>query len=718
MNMKKILLLLLTLALVLSIFASCNSTDANDGTDAPEKPTSDATDNPTEAPTDTPTDKPTETPTEKPTDNGNENGGEDEYDTITIAKALELCGEPGNLTTERYYIRATIVSIDNAQYGAMTIADDTGSIPVYGTYSADGEINYSAMEDKPYKGDEVLLYCTLQNYNGTKEVKSAWLISFKHVEIEIDESQYTDMSIADAREAAVGTKIKVDGVVARITYANGMVPMGVYLVDDTQSIYVYDGDLAQRVNIGNRVTVLGSKTYWILDSEKSNAQKFGYKGCCQLEDVTVLDIKTEGKPANISWVQESTVKDILDTPVTENVTSSIFKVNALVKKVPGSGFTNYYFFDLDGETGSYAYSQCNGNDFAWLDEFDGKICKVYLSPLNAKSTSSSCYFRFIPVAVFDEGFKFDTTKAAQHAVEYVGVTQFLSSYTGNPAKELATSVSSELLGFENATLSYTSSDENVVYFTTEGGKVIFNCKDAGKATVTVKGSFGGVDYSEDIEITVLPNATYESITIEEAKSKEVGEKVIIKGIVGPSLVNKSGFYLFDGTGMVAITLADASAFSELEIGYEVVLEGTRDCFKDADKTHAGQLAISNCTIVANYYGENDYHTFDFITDKDLKYIYDLDENEQHSDKVYVVKATVTLEETKYYTNIFLSGNGVSLRLYCSCASQYSFLKAFAGQEVTVEVAPCNWNNKTYYTGCVLSVTTADGTVVLNELNFQ
>ena len=506
---------------------------------------------------------------------------------------------------------------------------------------------------------------------------------------------------------------------ARITYANGMIPAGIILVDKTSSIYVYDGDLAGRVAVGNTISIGASKTYWILDSEKSNAQKFGYKGCCQLEDVTVLDIDNrDGNLIDLDWVQESTVKEIVDTPVTENITATIFKVNALVKKVPGSGFVNYYFFDLDGETGSYTYSQCNGGDFAWLDEFDGKICTVYLSPLNAKSTSSSCYFRFIPVAVIDEGFKFDTTKAAQHAVEYVGVTQFLSSYTGNPAKELATSVFSELLGFENAALSYTSSDENVVYFTTENGKVIFNCKDAGKATVTVKGSFGGVDYSEDIEITVLPNATYESITIEEAKSKEVGEKVIIKGIVGPSLVNKSGFYLFDGTGMVAITLADAASFSELEIGYEVVLEGTRDCFKDADKTHAGQLAISNCTLLANYYGEHDYHTFDFITDKDIKYIYDLDENEQYSDKVYVVKATVVVEEAQYYTNIFLSGNGVKLRLYSSSASQYSFLKAFAGQEVTVEVAPCNWNNKTYYTGCVLSVTAADGTTVINGLNFQ
>ena len=600
----------------------------------------------------------------------------------------------------------------------MTIADETGSIPVYGTYSRDGSINYSAMDDKPYKGDKVLLSCTLQNYNGTKEVKSAWLIYFEHVEVEIDESEYTDMSIADAREADIGTKIKVDGVVARITYANGMIPVGVYLVDDTQSIYVYDGDLAQRVTIGNKVTVLGSKTYWILDSEKSNAQKFGYNGCCQLEDVTVVDIDDRDvNYIDFSWVQESTVKEVINTPVTENITSSIFKVNALVKKVPGNGFVNYYFFDLDGETGSYTYSQCNGGDFAWLDEFDGKICTVYLSPLNAKSTSSSCYFRFIPVLVIDEGFKFDTANAAQHAVEYYGAPQFLSSYTGNPAKELITSVSSELLGFENATLAYTSNNENVVYFTTEGDKVIFNCKDAGEATVTVTGSYNGITFSKSVAITVTPNEEYNTVTIEQAKAAAVGDKVIVKGIIGPSLVNKSGFYFFDESGMIAITLEDAAIFSELEIGYEVILEGTRDCFKDADKTHAGQIAISNCTVLANYYGDNDYHTFGFITDKDLAYIYNLDENEQHSDEVYVIKATVTLEETKYYTNIFLSDNGVSLRLYCSSASQYSFLKAFAGQEVTVEVAPCNWNNKTYYTGCVLSVTNGTDTV-LNEVNFQ
>ena len=123
---------------------------------------------------------------------------EPQYETITIAQALELCGAEGNITEERYYIRAKVESISNPTYGSMVISDETGSISVYGTYSEDGEIPYGQMTDKPYKGDEVLLHCILQNYNGTKEVKNARLIQFTHAKVEVDESEYTEMSIADA----------------------------------------------------------------------------------------------------------------------------------------------------------------------------------------------------------------------------------------------------------------------------------------------------------------------------------------------------------------------------------------------------------------------------------------------------------------------------------------------------------------------------------------
>ena len=698
MNSKKLLALLLALVMTLSCLVSCDAVDQINKLLHGDDP------------------KPE---TELDNDGNEENKNDDTptYTTITIAEALELCGESGNVTTERYYIRATVKSIDNANFGVMTICDETGEIGVYRTDNADGTVNYSAMTDRPYAGDEVLLYCTLQNYNGTREIKSAYLIEFKKAEHNFDETDYTAMSIADARDAAKGTLVKVDGVVAKITYANGRIPSGVILVDETQSIYVYDSELAARVAIGNKIEILATKTYWILDTEQNSAAKFGYIGCNQLENAKLISNDNGSHDFDKSWITESTVKEIMDNPVNVDITTTIFKVNALVNKVDGAGFVNYYINDLDGKTGSYVYTQCNGSDFSYLDQFDGKICTVYLMPLNAKSTSSDCFYRFLPILVEDNGFVFDTTKAAEHAVKYYGVTTIASNYTGDPAIELVTSVSSTLLGFENATLSYSSDNESVVYFTTADGKTVLHCGRTGTANVTIKGAYNGVEYSETITISVTANEEYPSITIAEAIGKEVGEIVTIRGIVGPSVVNKSGFYLFDETGMVAVTV-DASVFATIEIGHEVVLQGKRDCFKDAAKTHAGQIAISNCTVLANYYGEHDYPTNNFITGKTLLDLYNLNVNEDHSTEVYIVKATIVFNETAYYTNLQLTADGVSkYTLYCSGAGQYSFLKDYAGQEVTLEIAPCNWNNKTYYAGCVLAVYTADGKV-LNELNFN
>ncbi len=639
-----------------------------------------------------------------------------EIQVITIAEALALCGEEGNVTTERYYIRGIIDTIKSAQYGQMVISDETGSIEVYGTFSSDGSTPYGEMTEKPYKGDEVLLHCILQNYKGTKEVKNARLIEFKHNEPTVDEKEYTAMSVAQAREAAAGTKIKLTGVVAMITYADGLKPTGLYLVDGTNSILIHDGDLAQRVQIGNKITVAGSKAYWVLASEQTNADKFGYKGSCQLEDATLLenDNSTGNKP-DLSWVSDSTVKDLIDTPVSENITTTIFKVNALVKKVDGKGFVNYYFFDLDGETGSYAYSQASGADFAWLDEFDGKICTVYLSAINAKSTATDCFFRLQPIQVIDEGFKFDGKEAAQHVVKYDGIPQFGAKYTGDPALELVTSVSSQLLGFENAALSYASSDTKVIVFKEENGKTVMHCVSSGTATVTVTGSYDGAVYSQDVTITVETAQVSDSMTVQDAINAADGETVTVQGIVGPSLVNQSGFYLIDDTGVIAVTL-DSAQFEGLAIGHEVVLTGIRDTRNPKNGNCHGQTQIKEATIVTNLYGKHEYATSHFITGKTLADFYTLNAQEDHSTSVFVLKATVELVETNYYTSIKLVSGDTSVNLYCSSASQYNFLKAYAGQEITIELAACNWNSKSYYTGCVLAVLTEDGKVV-NELNF-
>jgi len=709
-------LLALVLAFIVCMTAACSGGEA---TPTPT-PTTTPTTVPTTAPTDAPTTAPTQTPapTAEPTAEPTTAPAE-EIKVITIAEALELCGEPGNITEERYYIRGTVEKMINAAYGNMVVADETGSITVYGTYSADGSLKYSELTDKAFQGDEVLLHCILQNYNGTKEVKNARLIEFKKAEVVIDESKYTDMSIAEIREVAADTNVKVDGVVAAITYANGHVPNGVMLIDNTQSIYVFDANLAQQVSVGNTVTIVGTKAYWILEKEVASAEKFGYKGCCQITDVTLVSNDNKTTDFDKSWMTESTVKAIVEAPVTENVTTIVYKVNALVKKVEGTGFTNYYFFDLDGETGSYTYTQCNGSDFTWLDQYDGKICTVYLTALNAKSSNSGCIFRLYPVAVIDEGFTFDTADTAKHAVQYYGIGQFADFYSGNPATELVTSVSSELLGFTGATLSYSSDNTKVASFDETEGKLVFNCLSTGTANITVTGSYNGVTYSETITVTVevATADAYDYVNVAGAIAAEKNTEVTVKGIVGPSLVNKTGFYLIDETGVIAVQV-DEATMATVEIGNEVIVKGTRDVKTKGGADYFGQSNLYNSVVLTNLYGNHEYSTATFDNTITLADFYNLDPKVDYSTKVYVLKATIGFAGTAYSSNYELTdGNGTKVTLYCSGAKQYAFLEQFNGQEVTLEIAPCNWNDKKYYRGCILAVYTENGKVI-NSLNFD
>ena len=637
---------------------------------------------------------------------------------ITVAEALANAALVNE--TDRYYITATVKSIKNPSYGEMYIEDATGEIYVYGSYNQDGSIGYANMEDKPYAGDTVTLYVTINVFNGTAQVKNARIISFTHNEIEVNEDDYTEMSVADARNTAKGTTVKVHGVVAAITYANGYVPSGFYLVDGTNSIYVYDGQTAARVAVGNTVTVYAQKDFWILETESTNANKFGYEGCNQLTNVVKFE-NDEGKTDfDRSWITATTVKEIMDTPVSENITTTIFKVTALIKRVDGNGFINYYIDDIDGKTGSYVYTQCNGGDFSWLDQYDGKFCTVYLSVINAKSTASGCAWRFFPIAVVDEGYTFDVNNAPKYAVTYHGLTQFMSTYTGDPALLLETLVSSELLGFEGATLSYSSSNEDILYFTNENGTVTFHSKKAGTATVTVTATHNGNTYSASMEITIAENVTVDYITVADAIATPYDTDVTVKGIVGPSLVNRDGFYLFGEDGSMIAVLITKDQFEGLKIGHEIIISGMRERFiKDDTYTTYGQDAIVNGQIIANYYGNHEYSTEKFITGKTLADIKALDVTESHSTEVYVVKATVEVVETAYYTNLKIVYNGVELQLYCSGAGQYSWLFDYAGQEITMEIAPCNWNDKKdNYRGCVLAIVLEDGSKIYNTLNFE
>ena len=63
--------------------------------------------------------------------------------------------------------------------GPLTYPPKPTTTSGYGTYSSDGVKGYSELDEKPVKGDTVLLYGTIQNYkNKTPKIKSGWIIEF------------------------------------------------------------------------------------------------------------------------------------------------------------------------------------------------------------------------------------------------------------------------------------------------------------------------------------------------------------------------------------------------------------------------------------------------------------------------------------------------------------------------------------------------------------
>lgn len=674
-------------------------------------------------------------PSSKPsTDENNSSKNEDEKKIYTIAELIAMMPSDGSATKERYYVRATIKSIDDAGFGAMTIEDSTGTLYVYGTYSSDGVKRYSELDEKPVKGDTVLLYGTIQNYQSkTPEIKSGWIIEFTKGTPSWSEDDYTKMTIGEAREAAVGSLVKVTGVVSRITFASGMKPNGFIIVGDNSSIYVYDNQIATSVAIGNKITLLAKKTMFIASKEASSAKKFGYKGACQLIDGHLLSNDEATNDLDLSFAQEKTVKEVIETSPSDNITSLIYHSNALIKRVQkeGQNFVNYYIDDLDGKTGSYVYTACDGKDFAWMDQYDGKICSVYYTALNAKSTSTGVLFRFLPIKIEDNNnYQFDKAEAPKFAVEYYGLEQFDTVYSADPEKEMLTSVTSDLLKFGTATLSYSSNNTDLAYFETgEDGKVIFhiNSGSEGTATITVTGHLDGqTDFSKTMNIKITkPVDVSSAVNVKAAIDASKGTELLVKGVIGPSLVNKNGFYLIDETGSLAVVMNSTDEFNGLQIGQTVYIKGKRDLFasvRNGGTPSYFESCMTGCQIVKNEFGNVDYSTASFIKGKTLADLIALPvADNSHTAEVYVITAGLKFVSTKNYSNAYLKDGDSEMRLYCTnAAGQYQWIKSYVDdtKTYTMEVAVCNWNNKNYYTACLLSITDSNGNKVMNTLNFN
>lgn len=112
--------------------------------------------------------------------------------TLTIEEALAYAKTFASeqYSENKYYVEGTIKSVYNTSYGNMWLKDENGNeICVYGTYNADGTVGYGEMETQPDAGDIVKVYGVIGNYNGTLQLKEAWIVEHTDVEQELDVSK-------------------------------------------------------------------------------------------------------------------------------------------------------------------------------------------------------------------------------------------------------------------------------------------------------------------------------------------------------------------------------------------------------------------------------------------------------------------------------------------------------------------------------------------------
>ncbi len=644
---------------------------------------------------------------------------------ISIATAIQIAKQnPGDATKDRWIIKGTVKTVTNPQYGEMYITDGKDEILVYGTYDAKGEKRYSEMTEKPVAGDSIVLSVNLNEHNGTPQVKAGWIQSFEHNKPNINPEDYTVKTIKEARNAEVGSKVKVSGVVAVITYANGRIPDGAIIVDGESSIYVYGRDVAGQVSVGNTISVYAELDHFIADNEKTHANTHGYMGAIQLTNSYIAEIDKQVSEINLDWTEEMTVKEVVDSSFGNPITSLIVKSTAIIVKDEQKGYTNYYIKDLDNKTGSYIYTKCNGGDFSWLDEFDGKICTVYFTVLNAKSQDTGCIWRLQPVKVEKiENYQFAAIDAPKFALDYNVVDLFKDTYTVDPAIKVPTLINIETVGIEGITLTYSSIDEEVVYFTVENDTTVMHTgSKVGKTEITVLATYQTFTATYKKVITVGEPVKYDALTVKQAIDAAKDTEVIVKGIVTSGQQNKAAaFYLTDETGLIAVEFASVTSMEEIEIGQEIIIKGTRTVnVNKGNDTY--QQVVNNAILLSNNFGEHEIPTTSYktITAEQLVALAQ-DKTVSSTAQGYIVTGLVSALVDPNYTNHYFGygdTKGTNLQFYTGNYKQINWLlDEFIGQEVTLEVAFCDWNNKSVYRLVLLAIHTPNGKIV-NTYGFQ
>lgn len=189
----------------------------------------------------------------------------------TYAQLEATVPEAGNTTKEKYYTMGYIKSIEKAQYGNLTIEDRDGkTLIVYGSFNFDGTIGFNDLKNKPDVGSLIVVYGVMTNFNGTKEMKNAWIM-------QIDgtiQTYTTEEKIAKAKAALEAKTVTIDTAATEVALptVDGLTITWTLPADTTVVALSTDGLKVSAATLPETNTTVKATAKFAIDSTEGTAE--------------------------------------------------------------------------------------------------------------------------------------------------------------------------------------------------------------------------------------------------------------------------------------------------------------------------------------------------------------------------------------------------------------------------------------------------------------
>lgn len=468
---------------------------------------------------------------------------------------------------------------------------------------------------------------------------------------------------------------------------------GIVLADGTDTIYVYGPEVADSVQVGNKVKLTANFAQYIVKGEEAAAEKWQFTGGLQLEYPKI--VSNDGKTDNSylsKLIYDSSLANIENHPMNDNITSNLYKVKAKVHKVQEQGYFNYYFYDPNEVNSMYAYSNYNGDEYNWLAEFDdNKYHECVIMVVNAKCTMANTYYRMIPFAVDSKEYV-QTNSDRVNGVMVRALDSFNKTFYTTGVKQSIPTLKEDKL-YKDAKITYTSSDQEIAKITDTGFDLLGK---TGSVDVTVNVEYKDAKKSVTTTLDIKAKPIVATRSIDDILTNcEIDEEVAIEGIVvdyswlANSGTDRGVYYIQDSTGRTIMVQPNAQSIgTELEPGENVIFKGKLAVGLGKFITFEQNFKINDGTLLFHDSAKNPlYKEIETKTIEELAALAPKNDPSMIG-RIYKTTYKVKLDVQPYYSNyvIYSLDETVRFNAYSSNASVISFLDKYIGKTITGYIA--------------------------------